>query len=1367
MRTIPPPEPGISTLYPHLERLSIVVGGTVMLCGTLVLYGWAMDIEIIKRLAPAFPSMNPMTACGLILLGLSLALQYRAAGSGDLKIASARMRMAKVSAAIVLISALFVTFDSYLGMGLQADQLVFSERLKAELSPIRSQPAVGTALCLIFLSLALLFLDTTTKRGIRPAELLVILVMYVTFFRLQQYLYGIENDYSDTVFSVMALHSAALFLLLGYGIFIARPRAGIISVAISDYPGATILVWGYPLIAAVEVATAYFRFEGEARGFFNNALGSAIATPLNIFIIGLLLLWSARLMRDSELRRQQSEDQRKRFFNLSLDLMCITSMDGYFRQVNTAFQITLGYTEEELLSRPFLEIIHPDDLKSTLKAIERLSAGQDLTRFVNRYQCKDGTWRSLAWAASAVPEQGLIYASARDITEFLVIQNDLNNREEELSITLQSIGDGVLSTDVSGCITRLNVKAEQLTGWTEIEAIGRPAETIFCSINEQTGEPAVIPVIESLAKGAMQEMTNQGVLLSRDGVERPIANSWSAIHNREGAVVGAVLTFRDVSKERSAAQELRAAHKLTQAESERLGMVLDAVVDGVIGFNAEGEVQSFNSAAERLYGYDAAEVIGRNIRMLAPKPFQDDFDEYLSNNTRTQPRKTLGVSREVEGLHKNGKAFPLELSIVETADTGEWRFTGVVRDVSERTRIIEELKSAREQAESANAAKSNFLAAMSHEIRTPINGVIGMLDVLQRTTLQDYQLEMVELIQGSAESLLTIINEILDLSKIEAGKMELHRAPFDVASSVENICVMMDRFAEKLHIDLTVFVDPTTPVSLWGDSQHLRQVLINLISNAVKFCSKRQDRRGRVSVRTECVRHEGNEVTIEFRVSDNGIGMDSAMLAQLFAPFEQGKASISRQFGGTGLGLAISHNLTQLMGGDIQVESTSGIGSTFTVKIPFSIEVNTQVQKEESAKLAGVSCLIIGQPDRLAPDLAAYLSYSGATVERIDTLKKMQEWSGDKQAGKWVKVIDAGDWHPTVAEIAAAAGSGSELALSSLAVVIERGKRHNLRLKAPGVFMVDGNALPRKTLMLAVEIAAGRKSLEHEPTHAIDADHRKISKSISREQAIEYGRLILVAEDNETNQKVIINQLALLGVAADIASNGPEALDMWRNGSYPVLVTDLQMPGMDGYQLTTAIRAEEDEFQHIGIVALTANALSGEAEKCALNGMDDYLSKPAKLEDIERALSKWLPPLPVQSSEADQENPVGHTVPLPTGRLNSTDLPVNVGVLQGFVGDDPEILNEFLEDFQRSSASVSSELHAAWQSGDFTLVGTAAHKLKSSAHTVGAMELGDRCQQIETAVSAGQFEEIEDLIGLFDQAIAEVDKYLQSTRNKQ
>ena len=252
-----------------------------------------------------------------------------------------------------------------------------------------------------------------------------------------------------------------------------------------------------------------------------------------------------------------------------------------------------------------------------------------------------------------------------------------------------------------------------------------------------------------------------------------------------------------------------------------------------------------------------------------------------------------------------------------------------------------------------------------------------------------------------------------------------------------------------------------------------------------------------------------------------------------------------------------------------------------------------------------------------------------------------------------------------------------------------------------------------------------------------------------------------IRDSNETNQKVILHQLALLGATADIAADGHEALERWRTGDYPLLLTDVHMPGMDGYELARAIRAEESGSAHIGIVALTANAIAGEAEHCLAAGMDGYLSKPARLDEIDAVLDKWLPPLEGNSTDtapataATQDSMPVSSIPQAAG------VPVDVSVLRSLVGDDPQIVREFLEDFRRSATLIVTQLHAAWQSGALADLGAAAHKLKPSARSVGAMELGHRCEQIESAVNGGDTAALEDLLTRFTQAFAAVDRYLE------
>ncbi|GEM_PF-4861508 len=641
----------------------------------------------------------------------------------------------------------------------------------------------------------------------------------------------------------------------------------------------------------------------------------------------------------------------------------------------------------------------------------------------------------------------------------------------------------------------------------------------------------------------------------------------------------------------------------------------------------------------------------------------------------------------------------------------------------------------------ANRAKDLFLASMSHEIRTPMNGIIGALEVLHQSSLTAPQVELANLIRESADSLLTIIDDILDFSKIEAGRLDIEHLPMSVCQVVEKSCNLVNRLAERKGGTLTVFADPMIPAVVLGDASRLRQILINLINNAIKFSSCREHP-GRVSVRAVLVDRQPDHAVVEFRVSDNGIGMKEDTLARVFTSFTQADASTTRKYGGTGLGLVICKQLASLMGGSITVETKLNVGSTFTVRVPFDLTPVPADTAQSPSEIKGLTCLVVGGHAGLADDLATYLEADTASVVRVPNLAAAREWTPADSSEPAVWVVDVGEDLPGVDELQSAAGGRADLDPRVVLVVVGRGQLRSPRAERDDVILVDGNSLNRHTLAKAVAIAAGRASEEPE---VASGHHRTIRGTApSRDEALRQRRLILVAEDNEINQKVIRQQLDLLGYAADMASTGREALKRFQSGRYALLLTDLHMPEMDGYDLTLKIRGAEGGRTRMPIIALTANALRGESERCLAVGMDGYLSKPAPLAALAAMLAKWIP-------AAD-----------PNAMQALSSVPVQVSVLEALVGTDPQLIGEFLQAFSVSAGQLAAEFTEAYAEQRVHDAAAIAHKLKSSSRAVGALRLADLCAAIEIAGTAGDLPKLNELAPGFETEMAAVTGYLRS-----
>lgn len=814
--------------------------------------------------------------------------------------------------------------------------------------------------------------------------------------------------------------------------------------------------------------------------------------------------------------------------------------------------------------------------------------------------------------------------------------------------------------------------------------------------------------------------------------------------------------------------EFKLKESLLLEKSSFKKAILDSARISIITTDREGIIHSFNVGAEQKLGYRANELIGQatpvcfhdeqeiceragTVSMELGVPIAPGFEVLIAKASR-------GYDDEQEWIyiHKDGSRIPVFLSITALRSEQEEiiGYLCIAVDITQQKQTEAELIQAYADAEAATLAKSAFLATMSHEIRTPMNGVLGMVEVLARSPLNQHQTEIVQTIRESAGVLLSLIDDILDFSKIEAGRLELEKTPLCVREVAEETCTSLLPFAASKGVDLRLFVSPDIPEQVLGDDVRLRQVLYNLLGNAIKFSGDRPTQRGQVQLRAEVA--QATPLKIVFRVIDNGVGIPPEALEVIMSAFTQAEASTTRHFGGTGLGLAICKRIVEVAQGDIQVESTLGAGSTFTVTLPFT-------QAPESAQpelpdLAGLECIVIGSPRVDAADLGAYLMPQGARVNIVADLDAAAKLvTTMAQTTPVVIVRDAGDSCSLPRTPQAAFQNAVKDAPHVRQLLLTHGRRRQARIEAPGVVSLDIDALPRCSFLHAVAVAASRASLEQTQSTA-GAEPAAIAPQPSIAEAYAQGRLVLVAEDNTLNQKVILHQLGTLGYAAEIASSGAEALCMWRTGRYALLLTDLQMPELDGYGLATAIRAEESATRRTPILALTANALRGESGLAISSGMDGYLTKPVQLDVLQKALEKWMP--------LDGATPTKATAM--AGNAVAPDAAaVDINVLKALVGGDETTVYELLAEFQTMSRQEAAALHQSFDAGNIALTAAIAHKLKSSSRSIGALRLGDACAELENAGKAGHKDAVERCVLQFDAALAAVDNELNSLLAKQ
>ncbi len=1094
-------------------------------------------------------------------------------------------------------------------------------------------------------------------------------------------------------------------------------------------------------------------------------LAGTVAIAIAIFV-------TRGMVKDADERKQaeealrEGEEKYRSIVETTNEWIRAMDPDGRLTYSNPAVEAILGYRPEELLGKDILSLIHEEDRRGIEKVMPNFtSEKRGWAGLVARWRHKDGTYRYLETNAVPILDDGggLIgyRGTGRDITK--------RKRVEQERAVIHKVMQGIsVTSNLTELLTLIHQSLKKVIY----------AENFFVALYDKQADlfsmPLLVNKFDSAAPpqkpgrgcAAYVFRTGRPMLITKEVLGRLVEQgeidlvgtppaSWLGVPLRTPAETIGVLAVQHYEDEKAYGErdlellssvgsqialaiERKRGEEALAKERDLLHALMDSIPDTIYFKDADSRFTKINKAQARVLGLsDTDEAIGRT-----------DFDFFTPEHAREAYADEQQLMRSQEPLI--GKVERIRLADgefrwvsatkvpIKGDDGASIGLVGVSRDITGQKLIEAELEQARDAALESARLKSEFLANMSHEIRTPMNGVIGMTGILMDTPLNDEQRECAEAIRSSGEALLTIINDILDFSKIEAGKLQFETLDFDLRNAVEETTELLAEQAHARQIELATLVHDDVPVMLSGDPGRLRQVLTNLISNGVKFTE-----RGEVFVHVTKVEETATYAVLRFSVRDTGVGITKETQRLLFQSFTQADGSTTRKYGGTGLGLAISKQLVQLMGGEIGVESEPGRGSTFW----FTARLEKQAGRQQQAPtprtdLCGLRVLVV---DDNATNRKILLhqtaSWNMAAGEAGDGPQALEMLSGAVAGGQPYDVVILDLQMPGMDGFELAHQIKADAALASVPLVMltsfgQRGDAGTARMAGIAAYLTKPVRQSQLFDCLAIVMA--------ESTDAATSSNTAPSKLVTRHTLKEtkmqttQGEArprprarILIAEDNPVNQRVAMRQVEKLGYQADAVANGLELLEALARIHYALVLTDCQMPEMDGYKVAAEIRRREGASGHMPIIAMTANAMQGEREKCLAAGMDDYISKPIRQEDLAAMIEHWLHRAEALTNDrptGEPEKPAGTDLTATTAEAGD-GVKERLAALSKELG--PQLVVELVDLFISDTGSRLAALRRTIEQDDPPALARQAHALRGSFSNMGADRMAELCAQLE------------------------------------